>query len=77
MRLVLCDDHDMFLDALMTALTGLGREIQAVSQHADEVVDLVVQHQPEVCLLDVMLGCGRGQGPASHRCRERRRVGRL
>ena len=58
MRLVLCDDHDMFLDALMTALTGLGREIQAVSQHADEVVDLVVQHQPEVCLLDVMLGCG-------------------
>ncbi len=60
MRLVLCDDHDMFLDALMTALTYLGREIQAVSQRADEVVDLVVEHQPEVCLLDVMFTVGSG-----------------
>jgi two-component system, NarL family, nitrate/nitrite response regulator NarL len=58
MRLVLCDDHDMFLDALMAALTSHGRQIQAVSQHVDQVVDLVVQHQPEVCLLDVVFGCG-------------------
>lgn len=54
MSLVLCDDHDMFLESLVTALTGVGEEIDAVSQHADEIVDLVVEHQPDVCVLDVM-----------------------
>lgn len=53
MSLVLADDHDMFLEALMTALTGLGEEIDAVSQDADRVVDLVVTYRPEVCVLDV------------------------
>jgi DNA-binding NarL/FixJ family response regulator len=65
MRLVLCDDHDMFLEALMTALTRLGRDIQAISQHAEQVVDLVVEHQPEVCLLDVMLAAGSGLDAAA------------
>ena len=54
MRLVLCDDHGVFLGALVTALTHLGREVRAVSVRADQVADLVVEHQPEVCLLDVM-----------------------
>lgn len=60
MRLVLCDDHNMFLDALMTALTRLGLKIQAVTRHVDQVVPLVVEHQPDVCLLDVAFQGGSG-----------------
>ena len=65
MRLVLCDDHNMFLDALMTALTQLGLEIQAITRHADQVVPLVIKHQPEVCLLDVMFQSGSGLDSAA------------
>lgn len=60
MKLVLCDAHAMFLEALTTALTRLGREIEAVSQDADHVVDLVVEHQPEVCVLDVSFAGSSG-----------------
>lgn len=70
MKLVLCDDHDMFLNALMTVLRGMGREIQAVSQDADQVVDLVVQYQPEVCVLDVKLP-GRSGIDAAAQIRDR------
>jgi DNA-binding NarL/FixJ family response regulator len=70
MSLVLCDDHDMFLEALVTALTRLGQEIDAVSQQPDQVVDLVVQHQPEVCVLDVMFAGFSGLDAAA-RIRDR------
>lgn len=65
MRLVLCDDHNMFLDALRRALTQLGQEIQAVTPHADKVLPLVIEHQPEVCLLDVMFQSGSGLDSAA------------
>jgi two-component system nitrate/nitrite response regulator NarL len=60
MRLVLCDDHDMLLEALTTVFTRLGWEVQAVCRRADEVADLVVEHQPDVLVLDVMLGSASG-----------------
>lgn len=53
MRLVLCDDHGMFLDALTSALARRGHEILAVSQDPERLVDMVAEHQPDVCVLDV------------------------
>ncbi len=53
MRLALCDDHGMFLDALATALTHLGHEIVSSSECLDDVEAQTTAYQPDVCLLDV------------------------
>ena len=60
MRLVLGDDHGMFLEALRSALTFLGHEIVAVSQDAEQVVELVSRYQPDVCVLDVAFPASSG-----------------
>jgi len=52
MRLVLCDPHTMFMDALNAGLARRGHLVVADSDDPDEVVDLVVQHEPDVCVLD-------------------------
>ena len=53
MRLVLCDDHDMLLDAMTTALTRRGHEVLATVTDPDAVGDAVRQHRPEVCVVDL------------------------
>lgn len=55
MRLVICDDHDMFLEALAEALTALGHTLVATTSDPFEVPGLVGQHLPDLVLLDVQL----------------------
>lgn len=53
MRLVICDDHRLLVDALEVVFTDLGYEVSALATSPDEAVRAVAEHQPDVCLLDV------------------------
>ncbi|MBV8997341.1 MAG: response regulator transcription factor [Pseudonocardiales bacterium] len=59
-ELVLCDDHTVFLDALVTVLSAQGFTISAVVDSAARVVDVVRRRQPDVCLLDRHFADGDG-----------------
>jgi len=52
-RLVLCDDHRLLAEALATALRANGHEIVAVATTPEAGYRAVVEHHPDVCLLDV------------------------
>ena len=53
MRLVVCDDHRLLVDALTMALQDEGHEVVATPVRPGEAVDAVRVHQPDACLLDV------------------------
>jgi two-component system nitrate/nitrite response regulator NarL len=51
-RLVLGDDHVVFLDALSTVLGQHGYMVSAVARDAQEMVALVRRDRPDACLID-------------------------
>jgi two-component system nitrate/nitrite response regulator NarL len=53
MRLLVCDDHNLLLDALSMALTDNGHKVVATAVDPDEAVEAAREHQPDACLLDV------------------------
>jgi len=53
MRLIVCDDHRMLLDALSMALNHSGHTVVATAIDPDEAVEAARQHQPDACLLDI------------------------
>jgi two-component system nitrate/nitrite response regulator NarL len=53
MRLVLCDDHRLLLQALATALAGRGYAVEAVTTTPDEAVRAVERYDPDVLLTDL------------------------
>lgn len=53
MRLLLSDDHDMFLDALAGALSRLGHDVVATFTDPDAVPGAVRSLAPDVCVLDL------------------------
>ena len=53
MKLLLGDDHRMFLDALGAGLTRHGHDVVGVSHELDGLVELVLERQPDACVLDV------------------------
>jgi two-component system, NarL family, nitrate/nitrite response regulator NarL len=53
MKLVLCDDHALLLDALQPALARHGHEVLAVTVTPQAAVEAVRLHRPDVLLLDV------------------------
>lgn len=52
MRLILGDDHAIFLDALACVLIQHGYEVGAVARSPQEMVALVRHQQPDGCLVD-------------------------
>lgn len=60
MRLLICDDHRLLLDALNMALTQNGYTVVATVLDADEAVAAARVHRPDVCLLDVNLRHANG-----------------
>jgi two-component system nitrate/nitrite response regulator NarL len=60
MRLVLCDDHRLFMEALASALNGHGHEVVGSTASPDEVVRVVARERPDVCLLDMTFPEGSG-----------------
>lgn len=53
MSLVLCDDHDLFRDALAAALTSLGHRVLASTADPEKLPGLVALSHPRACLVDV------------------------
>jgi two-component system, NarL family, nitrate/nitrite response regulator NarL len=59
-RLLVCDDHRLLLDALSMALTDNGHAVVATALDPDDAVEAAREHQPDVCLLDVYFPDGNG-----------------
>ena len=53
MRLVICDDHLLLVEAMAIALAGLGHDVVARGTTPEEAVGLTREHRPDICLLDV------------------------
>lgn len=53
MRLVLCDDHQVLLEALSVALGNVGVDVIAAVSTPSEAVEAVHTLQPDACLLDL------------------------
>ena len=53
MRLLICDDHRLFLEGLSMALTDNEHTVVATALDPDEAVEAAREQQPDVCLLDV------------------------
>jgi two-component system, NarL family, nitrate/nitrite response regulator NarL len=60
MRLMLCDDHRVLLDALSMALGDAGHKVVATALDPDEAVEAARKHHPDACLLDVDFPQGNG-----------------
>lgn len=60
MRLVLCDDHRLLLEALSTALSARGWIVEATATTPDEAVDAVALHAPNMLVTDVAFPAGDG-----------------
>jgi DNA-binding NarL/FixJ family response regulator len=53
MRLLICEDHRLLLDALSMALMENGYTVVATAINPDKAVAAAREHQPDACLLDV------------------------
>src|SRR6478736_5070443 len=53
MRIVVCDDHRLLLEALGASLAARGHDVVALAVTPDEAVAAVTDHAPDVCLLDL------------------------
>jgi len=60
MRLLVCDDHRLLLEALSLVLTDNGHTVVATAIGPDEAVEAAREHQPDACLLDVYFPQGNG-----------------
>jgi two-component system nitrate/nitrite response regulator NarL len=69
MRIVVCDDHLLLLEALGLALGARGHEVVALAGTPEEAVSAVAMHRPDVCLLDVNFPGGTSVS-AIHEIRE-------
>lgn len=65
MRIVLCDDHTLLVEAFRTALQSVGHEVVALAATPEEGHQAVLDHDPDVCLLDVLFPMGSGLDAAA------------
>ena len=60
MRLLLCDDHLLLLEALAAALTARGHEIVGTVADPAAVAEAAERLAPDVCILDITFPTGDG-----------------
>lgn len=60
MRIVICDDHLLLLEALATALAGHGFTVEAAVDSPAEALRAVALHDPDLLLIDVSFPVGSG-----------------
>jgi two-component system nitrate/nitrite response regulator NarL len=68
-KIVVCDDHLLLLEALGLALSSKGHEVVGLASTPEEGVAAVADHHPDVCLLDVNFPDGTSIS-AIHQIRE-------
>lgn len=74
MKIVLCDDHRLFLEALAIALAGCGFEVVATVTAPADAVDAVVRHDADLLLTDLTFPVGSGLDAARRVLAERPRT---
>ncbi len=65
MRVVLCDDHTMFTEALASQLESRGHVVVAALSSTDGLVPAVLDNRPDAVLLDLSFPCGSGLDAAA------------
>ncbi len=60
MRIVLCDDHRLLVEAFATALRGYGYDVVATAATPEDGYQAVLEHEPDVCVLDLFFPGGSG-----------------
>jgi two-component system nitrate/nitrite response regulator NarL len=65
MRLVLCDDHLLLIEAFGTALRTAGHDVVALATTPADGYRAVCEHDPDACLLDVVFPAGSGLDAAA------------
>lgn len=60
MRIVICEDHWLLLEALSTALASTGFIVEAATTTPDDAVRAVALHDPDLLLTDVSFPLGSG-----------------
>lgn len=53
MRIVVCDDHRLLLEALGVSLSARDHDVVALCTTPEAALEAVVGHRPDVCLLDL------------------------
>lgn len=66
MRVVICDDHHLLVQAMATALGDLGYTVEAAVATPEDAVRAVALHDPDVLLIDVTFPTGSGLDAAHH-----------
>lgn len=59
MRVVLCDDHRLFVEPVAAALRMRGDEVIVATTPAD-AISAVARHEPDVCVMDLRFADGDG-----------------
>lgn len=59
-RVVICDDHRLFVDALAAVLTSRGCEVVARTLQPDQAVAAVLANQVDVCVMDLSFPSSAG-----------------
>ncbi len=60
MRILLCDRHRLLVEALATSLRRIGHDVVATTSLPEEAFHAAVEHDPDVCLIDVAFPGGHG-----------------
>ena len=55
MRVLICEDSTLLREGIVRLLEMSGHSVVAALSDADEIVENVTEHKPEVCILDVRL----------------------
>lgn len=58
MRIVICDDHRLLVEALAAAIVGAGHKVEAVCATTADAMRAVERHRPDILLLDLNLPNG-------------------
>jgi len=60
MNILLCDDHQLLLDAMTASLTAHGHDVVATVTDPFAVADIAAELAPDICIIDI--GFPRGNG---------------
>ncbi|WP_111895059.1 LytR/AlgR family response regulator transcription factor [Acinetobacter sp. MB5] len=55
MDILICDDEQLAVERLVRLVTDLGHNVVATAEHGGQVYDLVLEHEPDVILLDIQM----------------------
>jgi DNA-binding NarL/FixJ family response regulator len=64
-RILLCDDHQLLVEAFASVLASHGHELVALTTTPEEACRAAAERGPDVCLLDMMFPDGSGLDAAA------------